>query len=144
MKPHIVLPLAIIVLALTACASGPSLEQAAGLEGESRAEIIRQLGQPLSAEKLPDGGERLTYTATAGYGVYAPANDGRYLRDPQRSDSRLDHVPLGAGRPSPTQGISIPSLIAFEEQLCPLEIILDSAGVATRISADASRCAPRG
>ncbi|RYF24302.1 MAG: hypothetical protein EOO33_12400 [Comamonadaceae bacterium] len=67
---------------LSACLSSPLSQE----RGTSRSTVIAQLGQPLSAAPLPDGGERLVYTTLpSGREAYHVdlASDGRVVRTEQ-------------------------------------------------------------
>jgi hypothetical protein len=67
---------------LSACLSSPLSQE----RGTPRSTVITQLGQPLSAAPLPDGGERLVYTTLpSGREAYHVdlAADGRVVRTEQ-------------------------------------------------------------
>ncbi|TRO93677.1 hypothetical protein FKB34_12155 [Glycocaulis profundi] len=130
---------------LAACASAPAIDAAAGLEGQGRAEVIARLGEPVSAAPQPGGGERLLYLLRSSQGVFQAPNHprDRQRAEPGASDA-FDHVPLGRGGSASTRRSGFPTHLSTDERSCPVAILLDADGIVSSVSADESRCSPRG
>lgn len=80
---------------LSACAFSPAFQS----PGTPRAEVVRHLGNPYSAQPLPGGGERLLYTTQpSGREIYHVDFDaaGLLVRTEQvLTSSRLHAIPFG-------------------------------------------------